>query len=181
VRPLLKKLGIAGFVIPIFERNEEDRSFKPKEELPVLGLATYGTHDHQPIARFYEDLVKWWHSPDQGDQGWLEIKHLMKFLGIEAKDPPKELTPELHKIFLQTLLESPCWLTVLMITDLLGTSQRFNEPGLAGEENWSQRLPHTLAEYEKMPQFASKIKTYQDLIRQTNRIPLGQRQLTAVK
>ena len=31
VRPLLQKLGIPGFAIPIFERNEEDRSFKPKE------------------------------------------------------------------------------------------------------------------------------------------------------
>jgi 4-alpha-glucanotransferase len=181
VRPLLQKLGIAGFVIPIFERVEEDKSFKPKETLSELGLATYGTHDHMPIARFYEDLVKWWHSKDDGEQGWLEIQRLMKFLGIKTDTPPLELTPELHKVFLETLLETPCWLTVLMITDLLGTKQRFNEPGMHGEDNWSQRLAESLDEYEKDPQFADKIKTFEELIGKTNRIPLALKKAAAVK
>src|SRR6185369_10041035 len=42
VRPLLHELHIPGFSIPIFERNEEDRSFKEKETLPKINLATYG-------------------------------------------------------------------------------------------------------------------------------------------
>lgn len=181
VRPLLKKLGIAGFVIPIFERvGEDDESFKPKETLPVLGLATYGTHDHMPIARFYDDLVKWWHGPD-GDNGWQEVQRLMKFLGVKTDEPPRSLTPELHKIFLETLLETPCWLTVLMITDLLGTKQRFNEPGLSGEDNWSQRLAETLSDYEADPEFAPKIKLFQELIEKTNRLPLAKKKVAAAK
>ncbi len=32
VRPLLKTLGMAGFAIPIFERDEDDRSFKPSKD-----------------------------------------------------------------------------------------------------------------------------------------------------
>lgn len=181
VRPLLKKLGIAGFVIPIFERvGEDDQSFKPKETLPVLGLATYGTHDHMPIARFYDDLVKWWHGPD-GDNGWQEVQRLMKFLGVKTDEPPQSLTPELHKIFLETLLETPCWLTVLMITDLLGTKQRFNEPGLSGEDNWSQRLAETLSDYEADPEFAPKIKLFQELIEKTNRLPLAKKKVAAAK
>jgi len=181
VRPLLQKLGIAGFVIPIFERIEEDKSFKPKDTLPELGLATYGTHDHMPIARFYDDLVTWWHSPDGGDQGWLEIQRLMTFLDIKTDDPPKHLTPELHAVFLRTLLETPCWLTVLMITDLLGTSQRFNEPGSSGGSNWSQRLAKPLDDYEVDPLFAGKIKTFQELIQETHRIPKAQKKVAAVK
>ena len=181
VRPLLKKLGIAGFVIPIFERVEEDKSFKAKETLPVLGLATYGTHDHMPIARFYDDLVKWWHSADDGEQGWLEIQRLMIFLGIKTDDPPLSLTDDLHRIFLETLLETRCWLTILMITDLLGTTQRFNEPGLTGEDNWSQRLPKPLDDYEEDPQFSDKIKTFQALIEKTDRVPLAQKKVAAVK
>jgi 4-alpha-glucanotransferase len=182
VRPLLKKLVIPGFVIPIFERvSEEDKSFKPKETLSEIGLATYGTHDHMPIARFYEDLVKWWHSPEDGQEGWLEVQRLMKFLGIKTDTPPLELTPELHNVFLTTLLETPCWLTVLMITDLLGTKQRFNEPGMSGEDNWSQRLAKPLEEYEKDPQFGGKIKTFEELIGKTNRTPVAQKKAAAVK
>ncbi len=170
VRPLLKKLGIAGFAIPIFERIEEDRSFKPKETLPVLSLTTYGTHDHQPIASFYEGLVTWWHGPD-GEQGWLEVQRLMKFLGLDEEQPPIEFTHELHMVFLKVLLETPCWLAVLMITDLLGTSQRFNEPGLSGDYNWSQRLAASLSELENDARYTASIKKFAELIEKTERAP----------
>ena len=108
VRPLLHELGIPGFAIPIFER-EEDRSFKPKETLPELSLATYGTHDHQPIRTFYEGLVKWWHSAD-GNNGWLEVQRLMHFLALDENNPPTSFSVELHAQMLEVLLETPCWL-----------------------------------------------------------------------
>ncbi|MFX5324535.1 hypothetical protein ABTC67_17870, partial [Acinetobacter baumannii] len=81
----------------------------------------------------------------------------------------------------RTLLETPCWLTVLMITDLLGTTQRFNEPGMSGEGNWSQRLAETLDDYEKDPQFAGKIRVFEELILKTDRVPLAQKKVAAVK
>jgi 4-alpha-glucanotransferase len=171
VRPLLTDLGIPGFTIPIFERDEESREFKPKETLPPLNLATYGTHDHQPLRTFYEGLVKWWHGED-GHEGWLEIQRLMKFLGADQSNPPQEFSQELHRLLLKVLLETPCWLAVLMITDLLGTDQRFNEPGLSGDYNWSQRLDRELWQYAIDPKFAGKISYFRDLIKQTNRLPL---------
>lgn len=170
VRPLLRSLGMAGFAIPIFERNEDDRSFKPSNKMEPLSLGTYGTHDHEPLKAFYERLVEWWHGPD-GSEGWKEVGRLMKFLSLDEENPPLQFTPELHKSFLKTLLESPCWLALLMITDLLGTKQRFNEPGQGGDANWSQRLDASLDELEKNPQFAENISTFQTLIEKTNRQP----------
>jgi len=170
VRPLLHKMGIAGFAIPIFERDEEDRSFKDKEDLAPLSLATYGTHDHQPLVTFYNNLVTWWHGPD-GHEGWLEVQRLMRFLGIDENNPPTTFTDSLFKAFLTALLESPCWLAVLMITDLLATTQRFNEPGLSGDYNWSQRLDRALTDYDKDPVYAGKIKVFEQLIEETNRLP----------
>lgn len=171
VRPLLHKLGIPGFAIPSFERIEEDRSYKPKERLAPESLVTWGTHDHQPIKAFYDDLVKWWHSQD-GHSGWLEVQRLMNFLSLGENDPPTSFTNELHARMLKVLLETPCWLAVLMITDLLGTSQRFNEPGLSGDSNWSQRLERTLASYGAEPEDAEKIRLFKELIEQTHRAPL---------
>lgn len=172
VRPLLKKLGIAGFYIPIFERDEEEggRDFKPADQIPALSLATYGTHDHSPLRSYYEGLVEWWLGPD-GHEGWLEVQRLMRFLDLDEENPPRQLTAELHQRFLQVLLESPSWLTVLMITDLLGTRQRFNEPGMSGESNWSQRLDGLLSELEADSEYGRNIRYFSELIERTGRAP----------
>ncbi|HEY9677215.1 MAG TPA: 4-alpha-glucanotransferase [Drouetiella sp.] len=170
VRPLIHKLGIAGFAIPIFERVEETREFKDKDDLPALSLATYGTHDHQPIASFYKGLVEYWHGP-KGEEGWKEVQRLMRFLGLDEEKPPLEFDEKLHLVFMQVLLETHCWVGMFMITDLLGTTQRFNEPGVSGDLNWSQRLDKPLTAYEKDPQYSNRIKKFAELIQSTKRAP----------
>lgn len=172
VRPLLKKLGIAGFAIPIFERHEDTREFKTMEELEPLSLATYGTHDHQPLKSYYDGLVSWWRGP-YGHEGWLEVQRLMRFLGRDPETPPQEFTEELHRNFLDVLLKSHSWLAVLMVTDLLGTRQRFNEPGLAGDYNWSQRLDRTLSELSLSDEFSANIAYFAGLIGKSDRQPLS--------
>ncbi len=148
VRPRLKELGIPGFTIPIFERVEKDRSFKTREQHEILSLVTLGTHDHEPVRTYYEGLCRWWHG-ENGHEGWLEVKRLMKFLDWpEDQDPPAQFTPELHRRLIEILIECRPWLAVFMISDLLGVSQRFNEPGIAGDSNWSQRLALPLDAYE---------------------------------
>ncbi len=134
-------------------------------------MATYGTHDHQPLRTFYEELVKWWQGPD-GHEGWLEIQRLMAFLDLDEEHPPKTFSDDLHKTLLRALLETPCWLALVMITDLLGTSQRFNEPGLSGDYNWSQRLSCPLSKYAEEAEFGDKIRYFRALIKQTDRAPL---------
>lgn len=170
VRPLLKKLNMAGFSIPMFERNDIDRSYKPAQSLPELSLVTYGTHDHVPLATFYQNLVDWWHGPN-GHEGWLEVKRLMLFLRLDENNPPASFTWDLHRELISRLLRTRCWLAVLMITDLFGTEQRFNEPGLSGDYNWSQRLDRPINEYELDPHFANKIEFFTRLIKETNREP----------
>jgi 4-alpha-glucanotransferase len=175
VRPLLKELGIPGFTIPMFER-QPDQTFTPKEVYSPLSLCTYGTHDHEPLAKYYENLVQWWHGQD-GDNGWREVRRLMIFLGLDPESPPTEYTQTLQFAFFKTLLQSPCWLAVFIITDLLGTKQRFNEPGLSGDYNWSQRLDRPLSQYETDHQYADKIRYLKNLIMETDRAPsqAGQR------
>jgi 4-alpha-glucanotransferase len=147
VRPRLTEMGIPGFVIPIFERvSDFDRSFRGRQTYEPLSLVTLGTHDHEPIASFYEGLSKWWHGPD-GDNGWQEVRRLMQFLELDADNPPVHFDDRLHRRLIEVLLDTPSWLAVLMVSDLFGTTQRFNEPGIAGDSNWSQRLDRPLVEY----------------------------------
>jgi 4-alpha-glucanotransferase len=169
-RPLLDALGIPGFYIPLFQRDEEDRSYLPKKKIPRLSLATYGTHDHEPLATFYQKLVENWQGPN-GNDGWQEIQRLMAFLEIKTQTPPKEFDTGLAKALFNTLLSSDCWLAVLMITDLLGTTQRFNEPGSSSDYNWSQRLSYPLSKYEVEEPYATYIRLYEQAITTNDRAP----------
>jgi 4-alpha-glucanotransferase len=170
VRPLLQEMGIPGFSIPIFERDEKTREFRKRTEFPTINLATYATHDHEPLAAYYARLCQWWHGPN-GHEGWLEVQRLMRFLNLDDHRPPTEFTPALHRAFVLALAETPCWLMVLMISDLLGNTQRFNQPGSAAETNWSQRLPAPLAVLAAQPEHAAQLATITAILRQTHRSP----------
>lgn len=168
VRPLLQDLNIPGFTIPTFERNEADQSYKSQDTYPAINLATYATHDHDPLATLYDRMVAHWTGPD-GDNGWREIQRLMDYLGWKPEDAPRLFTESLHRRFMEVLLASPCWLAVFMITDLLGTHQRFNEPGLVGASNWSQRLDRPIKAFLDDPSYGRRVRDCAELIKQTGR------------
>jgi len=95
----------------------------------------------------------------------------MRILGLDDENPPLKFDEKLHVVFMDVLLETHCWVGMFMITDLLGTTQRFNEPGLSGDLNWSQRLDRPLTDYEKDPQYSGRIKKFAELIEKTHRTP----------
>jgi 4-alpha-glucanotransferase len=169
VRPLLTEMGIPGFTIPYWEHTE-DQELKPLDTLPPGNLITYATHDHQPLIVYYEEIVKRWRGED-GHAAWVELQKLMRFLELDDENPPDEFTPELHHAFLKALLESPCWLAVLMITELLGTKERFNAPGTSGAANWSTRLEHPLEQYTTVSPYREKIADFANLVNATKRLP----------
>ena len=47
---------------------------------------------------------------------------------------------------LEGLFRTGSAMAVVMITDLLGTADRFNVPGTAAGSNWSRRLPMTVVD-----------------------------------
>jgi 4-alpha-glucanotransferase len=146
VPPLLKKLGIPGFSIPQFIVDPETRQYIPREEMPELAIATWGTHDHAPLLTWYHELTRRWRGPD-GHEAWLDLQRLMHFLGESEAEPPVLLTEKLHHAFLTSLLEAKsCW-TIFVISDILGVDWQFNKPGTATDDNWSQRLDRPLSDY----------------------------------
>jgi 4-alpha-glucanotransferase len=170
VPPLLEKLGIPGFAIPQFIVDPETREYVPKDEMPELGVATWGTHDHAPLVTWYQDLTRRWRGPD-GHEAWLDLQRLMRFLGEDGDEPPVFLTEKLHKAFIRSLLEAKsCW-TIFIISDIFGVDWRFNAPGTANDDNWSQRLDRPLAEYLKDPVIGPKLRFLRDEIVATKRAP----------
>jgi len=170
VPPLLEKLGIPGFSIPQFLLDPETREYTPKDEMHELTIATWGTHDHAPLVSWYQDLTRRWRGPN-GHEAWLDLQRLMRFLGEDENEPPVFLTEKLHHAFIRTLLECRSSWTIFMISDVLGVDWRFNSPGSANDDNWSQRLDRPLHEYLNDPVAGPKFKFLREEIVKTGRLP----------
>jgi 4-alpha-glucanotransferase len=170
VPALLQKLRIPGFAIPQFFTDPETRQLVPKGLMPEISVATWGTHDHAPLVAWYQDLTRRWRGPD-GHEAWLELQRLMHFLGENENEPPDHMTEKLHEAFMRTLLEAQsCW-TILVISDVLGVDVRFNLPGTASDDNWSQRLDRPLHSYSEDPAMGPKLRFLRETIVQTGREP----------
>jgi 4-alpha-glucanotransferase len=169
VRPALNELGVPGFKIPMFER-EEDHSYSPASTYPPLSVATYATHDHPPLVCFYRELVERWLGPN-GHDAWLELQRLMAFLGWNPETPPREFSQELHRRMLQVLLDSPSWMASILVSDLLGVDTRFNLPG--AERNWIARLSFPLEEYRRRAPHAELLASFRKLAAESGRAARG--------
>jgi 4-alpha-glucanotransferase len=168
---LLEKLGIPGFAIPQFIVDPETREYIPKEEMSQLSVTTWGTHDHAPLIEWYHELTRRWRGPD-GHEAWLELQRLMSFLGENEDEPPVFFDEKIHEAFIRTLLEAKsCW-AIFVICDILGLNIRFNAPGTATDDNWSQRLDRPLSAYADDLVIGPKLKFLRDEALKTNRVPV---------
>jgi 4-alpha-glucanotransferase len=169
VRPSLLSLGIPGFKVPHWE-TEPDLQLTPGDRFPRCSIATYATHDHDPLrmkwSQWMGTIEAALHDPHglahQRDTAWREVRQLAGWAGFEV---PRILSfEEVHEALLAGLFRTNSWLAIVMITDLLGTDQRFNVPGSVADTNWSARLPK-----DWMNDFATQIRRISALLPQTGR------------
>jgi 4-alpha-glucanotransferase len=164
----LRKLNIPGFCIPCFLRAA-DGSYSDPSDYPRLSLAQPANHDHPPLAASWEDL---WRNIDEGhnvSESRRELRHFMAFAGLHGEEPPREFSDRLREGFLCRVLHSNSWIVVVMITDLFGQHARFNTPGVAGLENWSQRIEATVAELDQDPALMAKTNVFSRLVKEAKR------------
>jgi len=164
----LQKLGIPGFRIPSFFREQDGRYADPAQ-YPRLSLAQPATHDHPPLAAAWAER---WQDIDAGknvEDNRRELGFLMDFAGIDDEKTPRKFTSRLREAYLRAVLQSNSWLVVVMITDVFGQLMRFNTPGTVSPDNWSVRLPNTVKELDEDPVLLARAKTYSRLAREAKR------------
>lgn len=152
VRPSLESLQIAGFKVPMWEK-EWDTSLTSGSAYTRLSVATYATHDHDPLRVMWDRWMRLIARGDSGreedararDQAWWEVRRLAAWAGFEV---PRILEFErVHELLLRGILRCNSWMAIFMVTDLFGTSQRFNVPGAVADSNWSERIPTPVREW----------------------------------
>ena len=167
VRPNLTSLGIAGFKIPMWEK-EPDSRFIPGEKYPRLSVTTYATHDHAPLKTIWEELRETIETTNDGHARW-EMQCFAEFAGLKIPIP-SPFTPEIHEALIAALFRSNAWIPICMITDLLGGTERFNVPGAVSEANWSTRLGLTVKQLQKQRKTCALMQRMKQLLQETGRL-----------
>jgi len=164
VRPTLAELGIPGFKIPQWERNEDGSgggSLVAGTEYPRLSFATFATHDHPPLRTMWNELFDRAHAPEYADRATREMRELLDFCGAQSLSTEQAFNRDIHLAFLRGLFACNSWLAVHMITDLFGSDMRVNIPGVSGG-NWTARIPAPIAQWDAL---------HADILRELPRMP----------
>lgn len=163
----LRKLRLPGFRIPSLFR-EPDGSYSDPAKYPGLSLAQPSTHDHPPIAAAWAEHWENIDARKKVEENSAELRRFMDFAKLKG-EPPREFTGEIHEAFFRSLAHSNSWLAVVMITDLFAETYRFNTPGSASPDNWSVRVPHTVAQLDRDPALLAKTEMFSRLAKEAGR------------
>lgn len=131
LRPSLTKLGVPGYKVLRWEKND-DGSFKDPATWPALSLATNGSHDIETNAVWYDALPP------------AEKKALLELPGLSHLDPDGKFDARVRDALLRAVYEAPSSMTINPLQDLLGARERVNVPGTVADSNWNYRMPMDL-------------------------------------
>ncbi len=181
VRPHLADLGIAGFMIPHWNCDEQGHP-TPGNCVPELSFACYSTHDHDPLGAIWQacqQTVANHRDHPTDDSGWRAdgaahaLRLLSEFAGIpqppDGNWPP--FTEGIQWRLIKALFACNSRYAALMVTELFGLDDRINRPGEHGGENWRFRMPWTLTEINSDPQLSAIGGKLRSIIGITRRQP----------
>ena len=195
VRPSLQSLGIAGFKIPQWEMR--DGMVIPGGMYERVSVATYATHDHQPIRALWDEALELPGS-EKGQQARMTIEKIALFARLpmqgtavslvrhslgEGGSPPNQsgadwkpplldqldYEKDFYPAVMDALFGCNSWIAVVMITDLLARNYRFNVPGTKANLNWTRRIQRSIAKLRSSRREQMRMQLIHELLEKTAR------------
>lgn len=153
VRETMTRLGLPGYKVLPWEKDEQFMSRNPRE-FPELSVATWSTHDTQPITAWWNELEEW------------ERERLAALDAIPLDLPEEERELALLKLLLSARSE----LTLVLVNELLGDKSRINTPGTVNDGNWTWRLPRPIEELREDPKLVERFASIRALVAGSGRL-----------
>lgn len=187
VRPSLQSLGIGGFKIPQWEMR--DGMIIPGEMYERSSVATYATHDHQPIRALWDEALQQQDS-DTGRQARATLEKIALFAGLVPSrqgttvfNPPNQTWADrrpplpgqfdyerdFYPAMMGALFRCNSWIAMVMITDLLARKYRFNVPGTKASLNWTRRIQRSISQLRASRKEQKRIRLIRELLMRTER------------
>jgi 4-alpha-glucanotransferase len=176
VRPSLRSLGIAGFKIPQWEFYHG--RVTPGSEYERLSIATYATHDHEPMRALWEKAFEHPTSAHLGDatarqasdQARAELEKIATFCSFKPAGSHIDFERDFYPAMMDALFNSESWIAMMMITDLLARKYRFNIPGTAASSNWVHRMQRSVSQLRSSPKERKRMRLIRALLEKSGRI-----------
>ena len=169
VRPNLQSLGIAGFKIPQWEVR--DGMIIPGEMYERLSVATYATHDHEPIRALWNEAFKSPTGPTAAsEQARDTLEKIALFSGLNRKIGQLDFEKDFYPAIMHSLFKSDSWIAMVMITDLLARTYRFNVPGTKANLNWTRRMQRSIAQLRSSRKERTRMQLIRELLQKTGRL-----------
>lgn len=167
VRPNLRSLGIAGFKIPQWEAR--DGMIIPGDDYERLSVATYSTHDHEPIRALWDEAVE--HSDSEaGEQARATLEKIALFAGLNSNIDQLDFEKDFYPPIFEALFKCNSWIAMVMITDLLARQYRFNVPGTKANMNWTRRMNRSVAKLRSSRKERKRMQLIGELLKNTGRV-----------
>jgi 4-alpha-glucanotransferase len=166
VRPNLRSLGIAGFKIPQWESC--DGVIVPGEAYERFSLATYATHDHEPIRALWDDAFR--RPSPNAEQARATLEKIALFSGLNRKIDQLDFEKDFYPAVMHSLFKSDSWIAMVMITDLLARTYRFNVPGTKASLNWTRRMQRSIAQLSSSRKERKRKQLVRELLEKTGRL-----------
>jgi len=176
VRPNLRSLGIAGFKIPQWESH--NGMIIPGEAYERLSVATYATHDHQPIRALWDDALG--HPTPNAEQARATMEKLALFArlrqgcggqaGLNSKIYGLDFEEDFYPVIMEALFKTNSWIAIVMISDLLARTYRFNVPGTKANLNWTRRMQRSIAQLSSSRKEQRRMRLIQELLVKAGRV-----------
>src|SRR5881398_3615513 len=166
VRPNLRSLGIAGFKIPQWETR--DGKIVPRDRYERLSVATYATHDHEPIGALWDEAFER-PASDAGEQARATLEKIAAFAGLNPKIDTLDFEKDFYPAIMDALLRCESWISMVMITDLLARKYRFNVPGTKANLNWMRRMQRSIAQLSSSSKERKRMQLIRELLEKTGR------------
>jgi 4-alpha-glucanotransferase len=164
VRPSLRSLHIAGFKIPQWEaRHDQVISGNDYERLSV---ATYATHDHNPVRELWEEAHR---DGDAAKQARGDLNKIAQFAGFQPREGRIDYERDFYPPIMRALFECNSWLAIVMLTDLLARKYRFNVPGTAANSNWTRRMQRSIAQLRASKTEQKRLNAVRELLQKSGR------------
>ena len=167
VRPSLQSLGIAGFKIPQWEIR--DGMIIPGQMYEQLSVATYATHDHEPIRALWEEALEL-PSSEAGQQARATLDKIAIFAGLNSKIDQIDYEKDFYPAIMGALFSCNSWIAIVMITDMLARKYRFNVPGTKANLNWTRRIQRSIAKLRSSRKERMPMQLIHQLLKKTKRV-----------
>jgi 4-alpha-glucanotransferase len=167
VRPNLRSLGIAGFKIPQWEMR--DGMIIPGQMYERPSVATYATHDHKPIRALWDEAFRQ-PTPDTAEQARATIEKIAVFAELNPEIDELDFEKQFYTAMMEALFRCNSWIAIVMITDLLARTYRFNVPGTKANLNWTRRIQRSIAKLRSSRKERQRMQSIHELLEKTGRV-----------